>query len=77
MVSLGKRRGFVSDGIFRALGFKFSSVLVVTGLGYLGQRHAYPSLQVYNSWNKDNDFSSVAPANPNDLNLPVGKKRQN
>lgn len=33
---------------------------------------AYPSLEVYNSWNKDNDFSAVVPANAADMALPVG-----
>ena len=37
-----------------------------------GFRHPYPSLAVYNSWNLDNDFSSVVPANNADLALPVG-----
>ncbi|MBI3231976.1 MAG: fibronectin type III domain-containing protein, partial [Candidatus Doudnabacteria bacterium] len=37
------------------------------------QRHAYPSLEVYNSWNADNDFSFVVPANQADQVLPEGE----
>ncbi len=41
---------------------------------WLGEnfKHAYPSLQVYNSWNVDGDFSQVVPANSADLNIPEG-----
>ena len=35
-------------------------------------RDPYPSLDVYNSWNIDNDFSNVVPANAADEALPVG-----
>jgi hypothetical protein len=34
---------------------------------------AYPSLEVYNSWHKDNDFSQVVKANKLDLQLPKGE----
>jgi hypothetical protein len=37
------------------------------------KRHPYPSLEVYNSWNKDNDFSTVVPANSEDLKMEVGE----
>ena len=37
-----------------------------------GERLPYSSVEVYNSWNLDNDFSRVVPANAADLNLPVG-----
>ncbi len=39
---------------------------------YGGARLPYPSLAVYNSWNKDNDFTAVVPANDADRQLPVG-----
>lgn len=35
--------------------------------------HPYPSLEVYNSWNRDNDFSSVVPANAADLARGTGE----
>jgi hypothetical protein len=35
-------------------------------------RMPYPSLLVYNSWNKDNDFTAVVPANDADRQMPVG-----
>lgn len=35
-------------------------------------RRGIPSLEVFNSWNIDNDFSAVAPANAADLAVPVG-----
>ena len=35
-------------------------------------RDPYPSLEVYNSWNIDNDFSNVVPANAADEAIPVG-----
>ena len=35
-------------------------------------KHGYPSMEVYNSWNIDNDFSRVVPANSADRSLPVG-----
>ncbi|MCL5666257.1 MAG: hypothetical protein M1383_00570 [Patescibacteria group bacterium] len=35
-------------------------------------RHPYPSMAVYNSWNIDNDFSQVIPANNADLKVPIG-----
>ncbi len=34
--------------------------------------HGYPSLAVYNSWHKDNDFSQVVPANTADMSMPIG-----
>ncbi|MCL5436198.1 MAG: Ig-like domain-containing protein [Patescibacteria group bacterium] len=37
-----------------------------------GTRRGIPSMDVYNSWNVDNDFSQVVPANAADLALPVG-----
>jgi len=37
-----------------------------------GKKYGYPSLQIYNSWHKDNDFSQVVPANDADLVMPVG-----
>lgn len=36
-------------------------------------KHGYPSLAVYNSWNKDNNFSTVVAANEADRRLPVGE----
>ncbi len=105
LIANGQKHGFVSSQVFSALGFKFSSVLVVTApeldgmsLGetlsqgtarhkaginisdngtiyYLTdtQRLPYPSLDVYNSWNADNDFSAVVPANSADREIPVGE----
>jgi hypothetical protein len=37
------------------------------------KRHPYPSLEVYNSWHRDNDFSTVVPANEEDLKMEVGE----
>lgn len=37
-----------------------------------GFKHGYPSLAVFNSWNQDNDFSHVVPANTADRVFPVG-----
>jgi hypothetical protein len=34
-------------------------------------RHPYPSVDVWNSWHPDNDFSTVVPANAADLALPI------
>ena len=34
--------------------------------------HGYPSVDVYNSWHIDNDFTRVVPANPADGNLQKG-----
>jgi hypothetical protein len=99
-----QRHGFTSASVFLALGFKFSSVLVVTApeldalpMGDViasgssrhlrgvnvsssgtvlfmddNSRSPYPSLAVYNSWNLQNNFSTVVPANSADLALPVG-----
>jgi hypothetical protein len=104
LVSDGRRYAFTSAKVFKALGFKFSSVLLVTNpelqalplgadisnasaahmdgfnISYQGTiywisgrvRYPYPSVAVYNSWNLQNDFSKVIPANKADLNLPVG-----
>lgn len=105
LISLGKRYAFTSAQVFLGLGFKFSSVLVVTdpelqalsrgsdlndsssahlpgtdininGTIYwidgAGVKRPYPSLEVYNSWHINNDFSNVVPANSADLVLPVG-----
>jgi hypothetical protein len=36
-------------------------------------KHPYPSLSIFNSWHKDNDFSNVVPANNADLALPIGE----
>jgi hypothetical protein len=36
------------------------------------QKQGYPSLDVYNSWHIDNDFSKVVPANAADMALPEG-----
>ena len=35
-------------------------------------KYGYPSMEVYNSWNIDNDFSRVVPANTADRFLPIG-----
>jgi len=105
LISKGQRYGFISGKVFLALGFKFSSVLIVTNpelqslpkadnladtatlhsqgvdvnikgaiywIGDVGQRHLYPSLSIYNTWHLHNDFSKVVPANPADLQLPIG-----
>ncbi|MFA5991421.1 MAG: hypothetical protein WC794_04200 [Candidatus Doudnabacteria bacterium] len=105
LVTQGERRGFVSEAVFKALGFKFSSVLVVTNpelqalpkgdnlfdpseahpagfdINHNGTiywiapdftRQPYPSVEVYNSWHRDGDFTQVVPANSADLSLPVG-----
>ena len=104
LVSAGQRYAFVSADVFTSLGFKFSSVLLVTdpelqalpkgadisnplsahpdgldiddrGTVYWvsgGIKHPYPSLDVYNSWHIDNDFSKVVPANAADRNSPSG-----
>ena len=104
LISQNQRLGFTSASVFLALGFKWTSVLLVTnpelqalpqgsllnnpaaahppGLDILDHntiywlapnqtRQGYPSLAVYNSWHRDNDFSNVVPANPADLALPV------
>jgi len=42
-------------------------------IGLDNQRHPYPSLSVYNSWHRDNNFSSVVRANAADLSLTVGE----
>lgn len=36
-------------------------------VGYDNLEHGYPSIQVYNSWHIDNDFTKVVPANAADL----------
>lgn len=105
LLSKGNRYAFTSSDVFGGLGFKFSSVLVVTNpelqsitrgadisssnqahlpgldININGtiywvdnnlQKHAYPSVEVYNSWHKDNDFTTVVPANSHDLNLVTG-----
>jgi hypothetical protein len=104
LIADSQRHGFTSAPIFLSLGFKFSSVLVVTApelnalplgaviasgssrhlrrvnIAYGGTvynmddnfRYPYPSLSVYNSWNFQNDFSTVVPANDADLAVPVG-----
>jgi hypothetical protein len=105
LISDSLRYGFVSASVFTKLGYKFSSVLLVTTpelnllgtaspltdytaahlpganiiykgtiywVGTDGQKHPYPSLTVYNSWNLKNDFSRVVPANTADIALPVG-----
>jgi hypothetical protein len=40
---------------------------------WMGQekRYPYPSLEVYNSWNIDNNFNKVVPANIFDLQVPI------
>lgn len=45
---------------------------IVYWISAAGLRHPYPSLDIYNSWNKDDDFSQVVAANAEDLKLPVG-----
>ncbi len=104
LITDGQRHAFISSRIFTGLGFKFSTVLLVTNpelqalpkganlsnstaahmnglnVSYKGTiyfigsnvRHPYPSIAVYNSWNLDNDFSRVIPANAADLKLPIG-----
>ncbi len=105
LISSGQRYAFTSAQVFTGLGFKFTSVLVVTnpelqalsratdlnnataahlpgtdinmnGTVYWidgnSQKHAYPSREIYNSWHKDDDFSTVVPANSNDNNLTTG-----
>jgi hypothetical protein len=105
LISQGHRYAFTSASVFLGLGFKFSSVLLVTDpelqalpkntnlsdpasahlpetdINYNGtvywidsnhQRLPYPSLEVYNSWHKDNDFTTVVPANQADLSLTTG-----
>ncbi len=104
LIADGQRHGFTSASVFQALGFRFSSVLVVTSpelvalplgaiisdgssrhlsgvnIAYHGTvyslddtfRSPYPSLAVYNSWNRQNNFSTVVPANGADLAVPAG-----
>ena len=105
LISKGKRYAFTSASVFTGLGFKFSSVLLVTDpelqalpkadnlsnpssahlpetdvningtiywIGPSLTKHAYTSAVIYNSWHKDNDFTTVVPANQNDLNLTTG-----
>lgn len=105
LISNGQRYAFTSAQVFFELGFKFSSVLLVTNpelqtlpkssdisngasahlpgldVNFNGTvywvdanltKHAYPSLEVYNSWHRDGDFSTVVPANAADLNLTTG-----
>ena len=105
VISQGQRHGFTSASVFTSLGYKFSSVLVVTNpeLQALSKAdnlsdatkahlpgtdinrngtvywldgnqvlHPYPSVAIYNSWHKDNDFSAVVLANSEDQDLPVG-----
>lgn len=105
LISSNKRYAFTSASVFTGLGFKFSSVLIVTNpelqalakandlndskathlpgtdINMSGtvywidgnmQKHAYPSLEVYNTWHRDGDFTTVVPANANDSNLTTG-----
>src|SRR5205823_5466711 len=37
-----------------------------------GVKYPYPNLDVYNSWNLRNNFSTVLPANSADSSIPVG-----
>jgi hypothetical protein len=53
-------------------GADVSSRGTVYWIGPDSQRHPYPSLAAYNSWHLSGDFSTVVPANPADLSLPVG-----
>lgn len=41
---------------------------------WLGEssKHAYPSLEVFNTWNADGDFSQVVPANQADMGITEG-----
>lgn len=41
-------------------------------IGYGGQRHPYPDLATYNSWNVPNDFTRVLPSNAADRAMPAG-----
>jgi hypothetical protein len=41
-------------------------------IGTDDQLHAYPSIAIYNSWNIDDDFSAVVPANQADAALQIG-----
>jgi hypothetical protein len=104
LISDNQKHGFVSAIVFSALGFNFSSVLIVTapeldklpqgplltnpaathlngvdvnegGTIYWisnGKKYSYPSVQVYNSWHRDGDFSQVVLANQADKALPNG-----
>lgn len=105
LISNSQRYAFISENVFKALGFSFANVLIVTDpelqslpkaanlgnptaahlsgvnindngtiywLGVDSQKHGYPSLPVYNSWHRDNDFSNVVKANAADRALPVG-----
>jgi hypothetical protein len=105
LISNQQRYAFVSAKVFTSLGFKFSSVLIVTNpelqvlpkasnladstaahlegldinrsgtvywIGSDNQLHAYPSLDVYNSWHIKNDFTRVVPANSADSAMQVG-----
>ncbi|MDP2933531.1 MAG: Ig-like domain-containing protein, partial [bacterium] len=66
------RAGNLSDANARHM----AGVYITTaGTVYrMGQntRLGIPSMEAYNSWNVDNDFSQVVPANAADLALPVG-----
>jgi hypothetical protein len=42
-------------------------------IGYAGKKHPYPSLDIYNSWNLDNNFSIVVKGNTADSLLPAGE----
>jgi hypothetical protein len=104
LISDNQKHGFISQQIFLAMGFKFSSVLIVTApelnkldqgnlitdpsiphpngvdINYQGtiywltqgKKYGFPSMTVYNSWRRDNDFSQVVPANAADAFLPLG-----
>ena len=42
-------------------------------VGYDYALHPYPSLDIYNSWHIENNFSQVVLANEADFTLPMGE----
>jgi hypothetical protein len=104
LIANNQKHGFTTLSVFKGLGYKLSSVLIVTApelnmvaegsilsdpnsshlqgtnIEYQGTiywvggafRHPYTSLDIYNSWNIDNDFSTVVPANSSDMLIQVG-----
>lgn len=63
----------ISNGSSRHLpGLDINKSGTIYWVGTDNQLHGYPSLVVYNSWRRDNDFSQVVPANSADSLQPAG-----